>query len=521
MRSTVIYVVDLALLVAGTKYRGEFEERFKALLVQIAGLSHPSILFIDEFHTVVGAGNSQGGMDASNLLKPALAKGEICCMGATTWQEYRKYIEKDRAMVRRFQIVEMKEPSEGESIRILEGIISRYEDHHRVQYTPEALRAAVRLSSRFIHDRKLPDKAIDVIDEAGALLGASGNLPLPLIGVPAIEDAVSKIARIPVGKVRQNEADELRFLGERLKSYVFGQDAAVDRLFRAVKIARAGLRARGKPIGSFLFDGPSGVGKSETAKQLAAALGLELIRFDMSEYSEKHAVSRLIGAPPGYEGAEEGGVLLSAVQRNPYCVLLLDEADKAHRASHDIFLQVFDGGRLTGTNGQPVNFENTIVILSANAGAREAERSGLGFGASDGGDPAAGVKTIFRTEFLNKLDGVVHFRALTPKVMLGIVDKFMAQLDAVLAESGIELQYGDDVRQWLADKGYRRTDGARPLEKLIEASIKEPMSDEIIWGGLKEGGIAALSIEGGAIAMKVISAAEHRDRSRKKRSQQV
>ncbi|MCX8506535.1 MAG: AAA family ATPase, partial [Alphaproteobacteria bacterium] len=485
-----IYSLDMGSLLAGTRYRGDFEERLKAVLSEIE--QHPkAILFIDEIHTVIGAGATSGGaMDASNLLKPALAAGHLRCVGSTTYKEYRNYFEKDRALVRRFQKIDVAEPSLDDSIKILRGLKPYYEQHHHVRYTADAIKAAVELSSRYITDRKLPDKAIDVIDEVGA---AQMLLPQPkrkkTITVKDVEGVVAKIARIPPKSVSSDDRAVLQNLDRDLKTVVFGQDAAISALSTAIKLARAGLREPKKPIGSYLFSGPTGVGKTEIARQLSKVLGIELVRFDMSEYMERHSVSRLIGAPPGYVGFEQGGLLTDAVDQHPHVVLLLDEIEKAHNDLFNILLQVMDHGRLTDHNGKNVDFRNVILIMTTNAGAADLTKPAIGFEREgrEGADTEA-IERLFSPEFRNRLDAIIPFAPLSPEIMNLVVDKFIIELEAQLSERHVVIELSKAARDWLSLKGYDSKYGARPLARIIQEYVKKPLAEELLFGKLAHGG---------------------------------
>ncbi|MBP8645810.1 MAG: ATP-dependent Clp protease ATP-binding subunit ClpA [Syntrophobacteraceae bacterium] len=488
-----IYALDMGAVLAGTKFRGDFEARLKAILQELKR-KEGAILFIDEIHTVVGAGATSGGsMDASNILKPVLVTGGLRCIGSTTYEEYKNYFEKDRALSRRFQKVEIREPSVEETYRILLGLRSYYEKHHGIRYTDAALRAAVELGARHINDRYLPDKAIDVIDEAGASLRLKKDRRVRrIVGPKDIEQVVARIAKIPARSVSSSDQLRLQSLENELKSQVFGQQAAIEALTRAIKRSRAGLRIPDKPIGSFLLIGPTGVGKTEVAKQLARILGVHFLRFDMSEYMEKHTVSRLIGAPPGYIGFDQGGLLTDAIRKHPYTVLLLDEIEKAHPDLFSILLQVMDHASLTDNNGKKADFRNVILLMTSNAGAREMSSPSIGFG-TEGGDSRISkgmkaVENLFSPEFRNRLDGIVAFNGLTIEIMERIVDKFITELEVQLSEKKIRLELSSPARAWLAEKGYDPTFGARPLARLIQAEIKDILADEILFGRLKQGG---------------------------------
>jgi ATP-dependent Clp protease ATP-binding subunit ClpA len=505
LAGSTIYSLDMGALLAGTRYRGDFEERLKAVVKELE--DHPdAILFIDEIHTVIGAGATSGGaMDASNLLKPALQGGKLRCMGSTTYKEFRQHFEKDRALSRRFQKIDVNEPSVEDSVKILMGLKPYFEKHHDLRYTAEAIRTAVELSARYIHDRKLPDKAIDVIDEAGAaqhLVAESKRRKT--IGPKDIEAVVAKIARIPPKNVSKDDAEVLRDLEKSLKRVVFGQNAAIDALSSAIKLARAGLREPEKPIGNYLFAGPTGVGKTEVAKQLAATLGVELLRFDMSEYMEKHAVSRLIGAPPGYVGFDQGGLLTDGVDQHPHCVLLLDEIEKAHPDVYNILLQVMDHGKLTDHNGRQVDFRNVILIMTTNAGASEQAKSAIGFGRErrEGEDTAA-IERTFTPEFRNRLDAVVSFAPLSRETIMRVVEKFVLQLEAQLIDRGVHIDLTPEAAAWLGEKGYDDKMGARPLGRVIQEHIKKPLAEELLFGRLIKGGFVRVALRDGAIDLQV------------------
>ena len=486
LKDSVIYSLDMGLLLAGTKYRGDFEERIKAVVEELK--SKPgSILFIDEIHTLVGAGGTTGGsMDASNLLKPALSDGSISCMGSTTYKEFRNHFEKDRALARRFQKIDVKEPSVEESIKILDGLKSRYEEFHQVRYSKAALEAAAELSFKHIGGRQLPDKAIDVMDEAGAAARIRG---VKTIQVRDIEKVVAAMAQIPPRTVSTSDKDKLKELEPKLKAVIFGQDEAIGRLVAAIKLARSGLGRENKPVGSYLFAGPTGVGKTEVSKQLAEILGVQFLRFDMSEYMEKHAVSRLVGAPPGYVGYEEGGLLTDAVTKNPYSVLLMDEIEKAHPDLINILLQVMDSGKLTDSNGKVADFSNAILIMTSNAGAHEAAKGGMGIVPETSSKISLEIiKKSFRPEFLNRLDAVVEFRALSKERLLQVIEKFVGELQKQLKAKRIQLKVSQEALEWLFEKGHEPTYGARPFARMVDEHIKKPMVDEILFGSLSKGG---------------------------------
>ena len=497
LEKSIIYALDMGALLAGTRYRGDFEERLKAVLSEL-DKREGAILFIDEIHTVIGAGATSGGsMDASNLLKPALASGTLRCIGSTTYKEYRSYFEKDRALVRRFQKIDVNEPSRDDAVKILKGLKPYYEDYHAIRYTHPALEAAVDLSMRYIGDRKLPDKAIDVIDEVGAaqrLLAPSKRRKT--IGIKEVEEIIAKIARIPPKSVSTDDKEVLQNLERDLKTLVFGQEQAIESLSSAIKLARAGLREPEKPIGCYLFSGPTGVGKTEVARQLSATLGIELTRFDMSEYMERHSVSRLIGAPPGYVGFDQGGLLTDAVDQHPHCVLLLDEIEKAHPDLFNVLLQVMDHGKLTDHNGKSVDFRNVILIMTTNAGAADLAKPAIGFERQERtGDDEEAINKMFTPEFRNRLDAVVPFKALSPEVVGRVVDKFVMQLEAQLEDRGVVIELDDAARGWLAKKGYSRNYGARPLARIIQENIKKPLAEELLFGRLAKGGTVRVILE--------------------------
>ncbi len=505
LEGATIYSLDMGALLAGTRYRGDFEERLKAVVKELE--DHPdAVLFIDEIHTVIGAGATSGGaMDASNLLKPALQGGKLRCMGSTTYKEFRQHFEKDRALSRRFQKIDVTEPSVDDSVKILKGLKPYFEEHHSVKYTVDAIKTAVELSARYINDRKLPDKAIDVIDEAGAaqhLVAESKRRKT--IGTKEIEDVVAKIARIPPKNVSKDDAEVLKDLEVSLKRVVFGQDTAIESLASAIKLARAGLREPEKPIGNYLFAGPTGVGKTEVAKQLADTLGVELIRFDMSEYMEKHAVSRLIGAPPGYVGFDQGGLLTDGIDQHPHCVLLLDEIEKAHPDVFNILLQVMDHGTLTDHNGRSVDFRNVVLIMTSNAGAAEQAKAAIGFNRDrrEGEDTAA-IERTFTPEFRNRLDAVISFGALPKEVILQVVEKFVLQLEAQLMDRNVTIELTKPAAEWLADKGYDDRMGARPLGRVIQEHIKKPLAEELLFGKLAKGGNVKVGVKDGDIDLRI------------------
>ncbi len=508
LKSAVIYSLDMGSLLAGTRYRGDFEERLKAVIKQIEE-DEQAILFIDEIHTIIGAGATSGGaMDASNLLKPALQKGVLRCIGSTTYKEYRSYFEKDRALARRFQKIDVNEPSIPDTIKILAGLKSRYEAHHGVKFTQAAIKTAVDLSARYIHDRKLPDKAIDVIDEAAA----SQNLLPPSrrrqqIGQKEIESTIASMARIPSKHVSRDDKAVLASLETDLKRMVYGQDTAINALASAIKLSRAGLREAGKPIGNYLFSGPTGVGKTEAARQLSETLGVKLIRFDMSEYMERHTVSRLIGAPPGYVGFDQGGLLTDAIDQTPHAVLLLDEIEKAHPDLFNLLLQVMDHGTLTDSNGKKVDFRNVILIMTTNAGASELSKQAIGFGRGNRTDAdSEAIEKTFSPEFRNRLDSVVAFSALDSDTIRLVVDKFVFQLEAQLAERQVEIQLDEQAREWLAQRGYDSAYGARPLSRLIQEHIKKPLADHLLFGDLVSGGEVFVSVKDNKLELKTTPA---------------
>jgi len=505
LATAVIYSLDMGQLLAGTRYRGDFEERLKAVMKAVAD-DENAILFIDEIHTVIGAGATSGGaMDASNLLKPALQEGTLRCIGSTTYKEYRGHFEKDRALVRRFQKIDVAEPTIPDTIKILNGLKSRYEDHHKVRFTGAALKTAVDLSARYINDRKLPDKAIDVIDEAAA---AQNLLPpsrrRQTIGQKEIEATVATMARIPSKHVSRDDKAVLASLETDLKRMVFGQDPAITALASAIKLSRAGLRDAEKPVGNYLFSGPTGVGKTEVARQLAETLGIKLMRFDMSEYMERHTVSRLIGAPPGYVGFDQGGLLTDAVDQTPHAVLLLDEIEKAHPDLFNILLQVMDHGKLTDNNGKIVDFRNVILIMTTNAGAQELSKSAIGFNRThnEGADIEA-IEKMFTPEFRNRLDAIIPFAPLGKDVIRLVVDKFIMQLDAQLADRNVEIELSEAAMDWLAERGYDAKYGARPLARVVQEHIKKPLADEMLFGGLVGGGLVFVDVADDALTVTV------------------
>jgi ATP-dependent Clp protease ATP-binding subunit ClpA len=497
LADATIFSLDMGSLLAGTRYRGDFEERLKSVMKELE--NHPkAVLFIDEIHTVIGAGATSGGaMDASNLLKPALQSGQLRCMGSTTYKEYRQHFEKDRALARRFQKIDVNEPSIPDTIKILMGLKPYFEEFHKVKYSDDAIKTAVELSARHMGDRKLPDKAIDVIDETGAsmMLLPQGQRK-ELIDVAEVEEVVSRMARIPAKSVSKNDSEMLASLPDDLKRVVFGQNDAIDQLSAAIKMARAGLREPQKPIGCYLFAGPTGVGKTEVARSLANIMGIELLRFDMSEYMERHTVSRLIGAPPGYVGFDQGGLLTDGVDQHPHSVLLLDEIEKAHPDLFNILLQVMDNGALTDANGKKVDFRNVILIMTTNAGASDASKQGIGFGAGKRDhENEEAIKRLFTPEFRNRLDATISFGGLPPEVVRNVVQKFIIQLEGQLAERNVQIEITDKAADWLATRGYDESFGARPLSRLISEKVKKPMADELLFGKLKNGGIVRIDID--------------------------
>ena len=505
LKST-IYSLDMGALLAGTRYRGDFEERLKAVVTELDQDPH-AILFIDEIHTVIGAGATSGGaMDASNLLKPALAAGTLRCIGSTTYKEFRQHFEKDRALVRRFQKIDVPEPTIDDAVKILRGLKGSYEKHHKVRYTEEAIRAAVELSVKYIHDRKLPDKAIDVIDEVGAsrMLQPEGRRR-KTVNLKDVEDIIARIARIPPKSISADDKEVLRSLERDLKGMVFGQDQAIDALSAAIKLARAGLRDAEKPIGNYLFSGPTGVGKTEVARQLATALGIELVRFDMSEYMERHSISRLLGAPPGYVGFDQGGLLTDAIDQHPHAVLLLDEIEKAHPDLYNVLLQVMDNGKLTDHNGKTVDFRNVILIMTTNAGASDMSKEAVGFGRQvrEGEDEEA-IKRLFTPEFRNRLDAIIPFAHLSPEIVGQVVEKFVLQLEAQLADRNVTIELSSAAKEWLAERGYDRLYGARPLGRVIQESIKKPLAEELLFGKLAKGGAVKIGLKNGELAFDIV-----------------
>ncbi len=499
LENSVIYQLDMGALLAGTRFRGDFEERLKAVVNAIKEKEN-AILFVDEIHTIIGAGSTSGGsMDASNLLKPALQKGELKCIGSTTYKEYRQYFEKDAALVRRFQKIDVKEPSVADSIDILKGLKQYFEDFHKVKFSDEALVGAVKLSDRYMQDRRLPDKAIDIIDEsAAAQTILPKNKRKKIIGLKDIEKTFAALARIPEKNINKSDADLLRHLEKNMSRVVFGQDKAIEQLCSAIKLSRAGLREVGKPIGNYLFTGPTGVGKTEVCKQLAKLLGVELLRFDMSEYMESHAIARLIGAPPGYVGFEQGGLLSDKVDQSPHCVLLLDEIEKAHPDIYNILLQVMDYGKLTDNSGKVIDFSNVILIMTSNAGASDLEKETIGFiNSPHETDNEEAIKRIFTPEFRNRLDATITFSSLPEKVIFRVVEKFILELEEQLADRNVTLSITPGANKWLAERGFDRNNGARPLGRVIQEYIKKPLADELLFGKLKSGGEVRISLKPG------------------------
>ncbi len=507
LKNATIYSLDMGSLLAGTRYRGDFEERIKAVLTDLE--KHDgAILFIDEIHTVIGAGATSGGsMDASNLLKPALQSGGLRCIGSTTYKEFRNYFEKDRALVRRFQKIDVNEPSVPDAIKILMGLKPYYEKHHRVRYTNDAIKTAVELAARYINDRKLPDKAIDVIDEVGAAqMLVPESRRKKVINVKDVEGVVAKIARIPPKTVSSDDKESLANLEGDVKSVVFGQDKAIEALASSIKLARAGLREPEKPIGSYLFSGPTGVGKTEVARQLSRILGVELIRFDMSEYMERHTVSRLLGAPPGYVGFDQGGLLTDAIDQHPHAVLLLDEIEKAHPDLFNVLLQVMDHGKLTDHNGKKVDFRNVVLIMTTNAGAADMAKPAIGFEREARiGDDEDAIKRMFTPEFRNRLDAVIPFSGLAPEIVARVVDKFVMELEAQLGDRGVDIELSEEARNWLATRGYDQAFGARPLARVIQEHIKRPLADELLFGKLAKGGHVRVAVKDDKLVFDISS----------------
>lgn len=506
IKESTVHALDLGALLAGTKYRGDFEKRLKALLNELKETPH-QILFIDEIHTIIGAGAASGGvMDASNLLKPLLASGEIRCIGSTTYQEYRGIFDKDRALSRRFQKIDVNEPSVDDTYEILKGLKTRFEEHHQLKYTNKSLRVAAELADKYINDRFMPDKAIDVIDEVGAFQQLQPpSRRKKQISVSDVEQMVAKIARIPPKNVSSSDKESLRDLETNLKMVIFGQDEAIDSLSSAIKLSRAGLKEDGKPIGSFLFSGPTGVGKTEVSRQLASIMGVELVRFDMSEYMERHTVSRLIGAPPGYIGYDQGGLLTEAITKQPHCVLLLDEIEKAHPEVFNLLLQVFDHGTLTDNNGRKADFRNVIIIMTTNAGAQEMSRSSIGFQQQDHTtDGMEVIKKMFTPEFRNRLDGIIQFDSLSKDVIKTVVDKFLVEIQVQLDDKKVQLDVTEEAREWLAENGYDEKMGARPMQRLIQNRIKKELAEDILFGKLSEGGgVVHVTVVDGDLALEI------------------
>jgi len=519
LEEAVIYSLDMGALLAGTRYRGDFEERLKQVVAELEKLPH-AILFIDEIHTVIGAGATSGGaMDASNMLKPALSGGTIRCIGSTTYKEFRNHFEKDRALLRRFQKIDVNEPSIDDTIKILRGLRSAFEAHHSVKYTPDAIKTAVELSARYINDRKLPDKAIDVIDEVGAMqMLVPPSKRRKLITAREIEAVIATMARIPPKSVSKDDKKVLEHLERDLKQVVFGQSQAIEVLSSAIKLSRAGLRDPDKPIGNYLFSGPTGVGKTEVARQLASIMGIPLQRFDMSEYMERHSVSRLIGAPPGYVGYDQGGLLTDAVDQQPHSVLLLDEIEKAHPDLFNILLQVMDNGKLTDHHGKTVDFRNVVLIMTTNAGAADMASEGIGFGnvsKEDASDEA--VKKMFTPEFRNRLDAIVPFTYLSPEVVARVVDKFILQLELQLADQNVHIRLDQSARDWLSERGYDRLYGARPMARLIQEKIKQPLAEELLFGKLMQGGEVNVHLKDGTMAFEITPAPPKAPRAKRAR----
>jgi len=506
IKESTVHALDLGALLAGTKYRGDFEKRLKSLLNELKEIPH-QILFIDEIHTIIGAGAASGGvMDASNLLKPLLASGEIRCLGSTTYQEYRGIFDKDRALSRRFQKVDVNEPNVEDTYKILKGLKTRFEEHHQLKYTDRALRVAAELADKYINDRFMPDKAIDVIDEAGAYQQLQPpSRRKKQISVGDVEQIVAKIARIPPKTVSSNDKSALRDLETNLKMVIFGQDPAINSLSSAIKLSRAGLKEEGKPIGSFLFSGPTGVGKTEVCRQLANIMGIDLVRFDMSEYMERHTVSRLIGAPPGYIGYDQGGQLTEAISKQPHCVLLLDEIEKAHPEVFNLLLQVFDHGTLTDNNGRKADFRNVIIVMTTNAGAQEMSRNSIGFQTQDHAtDGMEVLKKMFTPEFRNRLDAIIPFAALSKDVIKTVVDKFLVEIQVQLDDKKVQLEVSEEARVWLADNGYDEKMGARPMQRLIQNRIKKDLAEDILFGKLSSGGgVVHVTVEDGDLSLEI------------------
>lgn len=505
LKEAVIYSLDMGSLLAGTRYRGDFEERIKSIIAEIEQMPH-AVLFIDEIHTIIGAGATSGGsLDAGNLLKPALARGAFRCIGSTTHKEFNQYFEKDRALVRRFQKIDVAEPSLEETVEILRGLRSYYEDHHHLEYAKGTLQAAVELSERYIFGKRLPDKAIDVMDEAGAHLNILDDVASKVITIKDIEETVARIAQVPVQSLSMDESTRLQNLDKELKQVIYGQDEAIDSLCSIVKLTHAGLRNHTKPMGCYLFSGPTGVGKTELAKQFAQSMSMELLRFDMSECMESHSVSRLIGAPPGYVGFDQGGALTDAVAKNPYSVILFDEIEKAHQDIYNLLLQVMDYGRLTDSNGRVVNFTNSVIILTTNAGSAQVSRMPLGFGRDDReGEDREEIERLFSPEFRNRLDAIIPFARLSDVIITHVVDKFIEQLSAQLADKGVRIEMSNEAKHYLSEKGHNPLNGARPLERIINEEIKKPLADEILFGKLAKGGRVKTGIRNGKLRFQYL-----------------
>ena len=523
LQEATIFSLDMGTLLAGTRYRGDFEERLKAVVTEIEQ-REGAILFIDEIHTVVGAGATSGGaMDASNLLKPALQSGTLRCIGSTTYKEFRSHFEKDRALLRRFQKIDVNEPSIEDAVKIMRGLKPYYEDHHNIRYTNDAIRTAVELAAKYINDRKLPDKAIDVIDEVGAAqMLVPESRRRKTIGVKEVEDVVAKIARIPAKSVSKDDRESLKNLAEELRRVVYGQDTAIDALSSAIKLSRAGLRENEKPVGSYLFSGPTGVGKTEVARQLSEVMGVELVRFDMSEYMERHSVSRLIGAPPGYVGFDQGGLLTDAVDQNPHCILLLDEIEKAHPDVFNVLLQIMDYGKLTDHSGKAVSFRNVVLIMTTNAGAAELSKTAIGFGRTvrEGEDEEA-IKRLFTPEFRNRLDAIIPFTHLEPAIVKLVVEKFVMQLEAQLSDRNVTFELTDEATDWIVEKGYDRHYGARPMSRVIQDNIKQPLADELLFGELAKGGHVLVKVKNGELSFDLTPAEKKSKPKGRKRKPKV
>ena len=523
LQEATIFSLDMGTLLAGTRYRGDFEERLKAVVTEIEQ-REGAILFIDEIHTVVGAGATSGGaMDASNLLKPALQSGTLRCIGSTTYKEFRSHFEKDRALLRRFQKIDVNEPSIEDAVKIMRGLKPYYEDHHNIRYTNDAIRTAVELAAKYINDRKLPDKAIDVIDEVGAAqMLVPESRRRKTIGVKEVEDVVAKIARIPAKSVSKDDRESLKNLAEELRRVVYGQDTAIDALSSAIKLSRAGLRENEKPVGSYLFSGPTGVGKTEVARQLSEVMGVELVRFDMSEYMERHSISRLIGAPPGYVGFDQGGLLTDAVDQNPHCILLLDEIEKAHPDVFNVLLQIMDYGKLTDHSGKAVSFRNVVLIMTTNAGAAELSKTAIGFGRTvrEGEDEEA-IKRLFTPEFRNRLDAIIPFAHLEPAIVKLVVEKFVMQLEAQLSDRNVTFELTDEATDWIVEKGYDRHYGARPMSRVIQDNIKQPLADELLFGELAKGGHVLVKVKDGELSFDLTPAEKKSKPKGRKRKPKV